>query len=155
MAVNALVSPNLDYGNGLLLGVSKKLVVVAQNSAMRLIERPNRYDNISHYRKNLHWLPIPARRQFKTMVWKALNDQAPDYIKQLLVIKEPNNINLRSNNQLLLETQVGLGTNHDNRAFSLAIPKLWNYFPEQLKNSKSLLSFKSNLKTHLFRKFYL
>ena len=159
MAVNALVSPHLDYGNGLLLGIPKKLVnklQVAQNSAVRLIERLNRYDNISNYRKNLHWLPIPARSQFKalTMVWKALNDQAPDYNKQLLVIKEPNSINLRSNDQLRLETQAGLSTNHDNRAFSQVIPKLWNELPEQLKSSKSLLSFKSNLKTHLFRKFY-
>ena len=62
--VNALVTPHLDSGNGLLDGISKHLVnklQVAQNSAVRLIERLKKHENITYYRKNLHWLPIEAR----------------------------------------------------------------------------------------------
>ena len=42
IAVNALVTPHLDYRNGLLYNISKKLVnklQVAQNSAVCLIEQ--------------------------------------------------------------------------------------------------------------------
>ena len=160
IAINALVTPHLDYGNGLLLGISKKLLnklQVAQNSAVRLIERLKRDDNITDHRKNLHWLPIPARCRFKilTTAWKALNGQAPHYIKQLLRIKKPHNINLRSNKKMQLKTQAVPGNSYSDRAFSLAIPELWNDLPEKVKNSKTLQSFKKNLKTHLFKKFYL
>ena len=40
-AVNALVTPHLDYGNGLLMGIKQSLInelQVAQNSPIRLIE---------------------------------------------------------------------------------------------------------------------
>ena len=157
--VNALVTPHMDYGNGLLLGISKKLenkLQVAQNSAVRLIEQLKRHDSITNHRKNLHWLPIPARCQFKalTTVWKALNDQAPDYIKKLIALKRTQNINLRSNTRLLLEQPNLMGNKFDKHAFACVVPKLWNELPETLKNSNSLNSFKKNLKTYLFRKFY-
>ena len=72
--VNALVTPHLDYGNGLLFGINKRLqskLQVAQNSAVRVIEKLRKRDHISQYRKNLHWLPIPARIEYKilTTTW--------------------------------------------------------------------------------------
>ena len=69
-AVNSLVTPHLDYGNGLLYGVNGNLLKklqVAQNSAVRLIEKLRKHDRVSDYRKQLHRLPIPARIQFKLM----------------------------------------------------------------------------------------
>ncbi len=40
------------------------------------------------------------------------------------------------------------------RAFGSAGPKLWNELPLEARNSTGLTSFKSKLKTHLFRQFY-
>ena len=42
---------------------------------------------------------------------------------------------------------------HD-RAFSVCAPKLWNDIPEIIKYSVNLNTFKRNLKTYLFKRYY-
>ena len=158
-AVNSLVTPHLDYGNGLLYGVNSNLLKklqVAQNSAVRLIERLKKHDSVREYRKHLHWLPISARIQFKLMTttWKALNDQALKYIEQLLHRKPQQNNNLRSNSKLLLSEPVSQNKKFEDRVFSFVAPKLWNSLPDSVRNAITLDSLKKNLKTHLFQKFY-
>jgi hypothetical protein len=160
-AVNALVTPHLDYGNGLLYGITKKLenkLQMAQNSAVRVIERIKGYESITQYRKDLHWLPIPARIEYKllTTAWKSLNDQAPEYLKSLIHRESSSHHNLRSNNKVLLSipSNIRNANKYESRAFSRSAPKLWNNLPEQLQTTKTLVTFKKNLKTHLFSKFY-
>ena len=158
-AVNSLVTPHLDYGNGLLFGIKNHLLKklqVAQNSAVRLIEKLRKHDSVRDHMKQLHWLPIPARIQFKllTTTWKAINDQAPKYIQQLLRRKPQQIHNLRSNNKFLLDEPSSQNKNRfEDRAFSFAAPKFWNNLPDCVRNAKTLASFKNNLKTHLFQKF--
>ncbi len=41
------------------------------------------------------------------------------------------------------------------RAFSHAAPYLWNSLPQDVRNSESLIVFKSLLKTHLFRQAFM
>ena len=87
--------------------------------------------------------------------WKALHDQAPKYIQQLITKKQQQNHDLRSNNKFLLAIPPSLNTNKfEDRAFSFAAPTLWNSLPEYVRNAVTLLTFKKNLKTHLFQKFY-
>lgn len=158
--VNALVTPHLDYGNGLLYGIPKRLenkLQVAHNSAARLIFKLKRRDRISSYKKKLHWLPFPARIHYKllTMTWKTLNNQSPQYLKDLITVKEPMR-DLRSNVSTVLEVP---GFNSRNsladRSFASVAPKLWNKLPLKVKLAKSLNSFKKNLKTHLFQHSYI
>ena len=131
-AVNALVTPHLDYGNALLYGINSYLLdklQVAQNSAVRLIEKLKKYDHVSSSRQQLHWLPIPARIHFKLMMttWKAINKQAPIYIQELIKVRQQQNHNLRSNNKVMLESPSPLNKNkHEERAFSFAATILWN-----------------------------
>ena len=40
------------------------------------------------------------------------------------------------------------------RSFSAAAPKLWNKLPLELRQATSLNSFKSRLKTYLFKKYF-
>ena len=40
------------------------------------------------------------------------------------------------------------------RSFSAAAPKLWNDLPLELRQVTSLDSFKSRLKTYLFKKYF-
>jgi hypothetical protein len=92
--INALATPHLHYGNSLLLDISKKLehkLQIAQNSAARLIGNLGKYDGITQHRKDLHWLPIPARIQYKilTLVWKTLNNLAPGYLANLIKLCTP------------------------------------------------------------------
>ena len=126
------------------------------STTVRLIEKLKKHDCVSDYRKQLHWLPIPARIQFKLMAttWKALNDQAPKYIKQLLHKKPQQKHNLRSNSKPQLSEPVSQNKNNfEDRAFSFVAPKLWNSLPNNARNTVSLDTFAKSLKTHLFQKF--
>ena len=90
-----------------------------------------------------------------TTTWKAMNGQAPKYIQQLLRRKPQQKHNLRSNNKKLLQEQISQNKNKfEDRAFSFVAPKLWNNLPDYVRNAITLESFKKNLKTHPFQKFY-
>jgi hypothetical protein len=157
--VNALVTPHLDYGNALLYGIAKRLenkLQIAQNSAARLIHKIDKREHITTFRKQLHWLPIPARIQYKilTLTWKVLNDQGPLYLKNLVTVRHLNRT-LRTNERLLLDIPNSISHSKVvDRSFSRAAPKLWNQLPDNLRCIKTYETFKKNLKTHLFRKYY-
>ena len=84
--VRSLVLSRLDYGNALLLGstTSDKLKLQRlQNWASKLIHCANKYDHATPFLKQLHWLPVKQRFQYKTLcfVYKCLNDLGPAYFK--------------------------------------------------------------------------
>ena len=141
-----------------MYGIKKKLInklQVAQNAAVRLVNKLKKIDNVTTHRKELHWLPIQARIEFKmlTLTWKARNEQAPNYIKEL--IRTKNTLEgLRNHNKNLLEVPIDAKSKLSIRAFNAAAPVLWNQLPESTKNKKTLNSFKRDLKTYLFRKYY-
>lgn len=157
--VNALVTPHLDYGNSLLVGISKKLLhklQVTQNSAVRLICKIPKRENITPSRKELHWLPISARIKFKiaSMVWKIINNQAPSYLSNLVQLRN-SRMNVRSNGKCLLDIpDVRDYNNMIERCFSRAAPKIWNDLPESIRCTHCLTSFKKGLKTVLFKQAY-
>ena len=83
-----------------------------------------------------------------------LHDLTPSYIRNLIAIKPSNGTryNLRSTNELLLSTPVcrsyrTLGK----RLFTMAAPRLWNSLQTNIKNARTVDSFKALLKTHLFK----
>jgi len=155
--VNALVTSRIDYCNSLLNGVPKVILNKlqhVQNTAARLITRTSRRSHITPILKELHWLPIQQRIQYKLLVltFKALHDEAPAYIKNLLQVYKPNR-NLRSQNTTALvvpKTRKVCG----DRSFVASAPRLWNLLPEGIKDSVSIATFKKSLKTHLFKQTY-
>ena len=156
--VNALVTPHLDYGNCLLYGLPDKhlnKLQVAQNMAVRLIEKLGRRDHISQKRKELHWLPIPARIKYKllTITWKTINNQAPMYLRDLIRLKE-NTRALRNNNTRLLEVDNNRINAWSARSFSNAGPTLWNSLPAKIRIINNYNTFKQHLKTYLFKYYY-
>jgi hypothetical protein len=105
--------------------------------------------------KQLHWLPIRARIDFKILLitYKALNNQAPDYITELLDIYKPKRT-LRSASQNLLAVPQSNTKTYGEKAFQVSAPKLWNSLPDYIRLSSSLGIFKDLVKTHLFRKYF-
>jgi hypothetical protein len=156
--IHAFVTSKLDYQNGLLYGVPKtqldKLQRI-QNAAAHLVTRTKKYEHITPILKDLHWLPVHQRVTFKILlfVFKALNNLAPTYLAELL---EPltHTRTLRSSNLNLLKCPKSNTGSFGDRSFSHAGPKLWNRLPVVIRECTTVDSFKSNLKTHLFKQEY-
>ncbi len=91
VAVHVFVTSTLDCGNSLLYGLPhaklRKLQMV-QNASARVLIPAKKYNRISMtaVRKNLYWLPIKARIDFKILVlaWKAYNGIGYKYLSDLL-----------------------------------------------------------------------
>ena len=86
MLVNSLVISRLDYCNSVLHGIPKyqrdKLQRI-QNIAARMISGTRSTDHTTPILKNLHWLPVEARMNFKILLitYKILNGQSTSYLE--------------------------------------------------------------------------
>ena len=141
--VMGLVISHLDYANAILVGLSEtdihKLQQV-QNMVAKLIFNKNKYDSVTECFKKLHWLPIKTRIHFKilTLTYKCLNNQAPEYLSNLLTINETNDRQLRTSSQYrkLIVPFVRLQT-FAARSFSVTAPGLWNGILNYIKQSST------------------
>ena len=152
----SLIMSKLDYCNSLFYNISKENInklQLVQNHAARLIKRVPKRTSAKSILKELHWLPIEQRIQYKiaTIVYNCLyDDDYPLYLKELVNPYVPLR-SLRSiDKNLLIKPKINLKT-FGERSFVFAAPDVWNGLPEFIKSSKSLYIFKKSLKTHLFR----
>ena len=156
--IHAFVTCRLDNCNSLLYGLpgylSHRLQLV-QNCAARVVMRRSKYEHIKPILLELHWLPVSQRILFKILLltYKALNGLAPAYISDLLFRYIPAR-QLRSSTQFLLKVPTSNLKTYGDRAFSVCAPKLWNSLPLNVKLSSGIASFKSNLKTYLFKQAF-
>lgn len=117
-----------------------------------MLTSTSRYDHVTPVLRSLHWLPVSARIDFKILllVFKVLNGLGPLYLCELLEPYIPNR-NLRSSRKkLLMVPKCNLKT-YGYRAFSHRAPTLWNALPDDIRQVDHIQTFKSKLKTHLFR----
>ena len=80
--VQSLVLTRLDYGNATLAGLSGRLTARLQSvlhATARLIYSKRKYEHITPLLKELHWLSVPERMQFKlaVLVFRYLHGTAP------------------------------------------------------------------------------
>ena len=156
--VNAIVTSKMDYCNSLLYGIKESQLDQlqrCQNSAARVVTLTRKREHISPVLKNLHWLPVRRRIDFKVLLitYKCMNNEAPDYLQELLKKYVPKR-SLRSENQNLLVVPKGELKYFGRRAFQYVAPCLWNNLPLEIRQAPSTNSFKSMLKTHFFRLSY-
>ena len=135
--------------------VMKKMQNV-QNTAARIVTRTSRYSHITPVLKELHWLPVQYRVQYKTLTttYKALHGQSPEYIQNMLKVYSPQR-NLRSkHNATTLVVPSCRTAMYGDRSFVTIAPKLWNSLPAGIRDCDTFASFKRALKTHFFIEKY-
>ncbi len=69
--------------------------------------------------------------------WKALNNMAPPYIRDLIKIKSTGRTT-RSSKSIVLENPIINLVSGRNRSFTKASPEIWNSLPDKVKNSKTI-----------------
>ena len=156
--IHAFVSSRLDHHNSLLYGLPQHLISRLQriqNQAARIVCCIQKFDHIQPVLKSLHWLPIPARIEYKILLltFKCVHGTAPVYLSQLIEIYQPAR-SLRSEGQVLLKKTKSRTKTYGDRSFQHCAPYLWNNLPQDVRSISSLSGFKSALKTFLFRRFY-
>jgi len=150
----SIVSTRLDYCNSLLYGASAKNIQRlqrVQNALARVVSGTRRRDHIKPILRELHWLPVAQRIEYKIalITHKVLSTSQPQYLHNLMTEYKPAR-SLRSENKRQLSRPRGLTSTMGQRTFTRASEAVWNNLPENLRISDNLQYFKSHLKTFLF-----
>ncbi len=155
--VHAFVTSTLDCCNALLYGLPNRQISRLQhlqNASARVITHTNKYDHITPALEDLHWLPISSSIEFKCLVivWKALHGLAPKYLSDLIYVRQSRS--RRTQGRIILEDHLTKLVTGGDRSFRKMAPTLWNALAGHIAVAETLTSFKSALKTHLFRKCF-
>ena len=159
--VSAFVLSRIDYCNSLLFGsthdVTSHLQRI-QNYAARVILRLPMSSSITIHLKSLHWLPVKVRSTYKIacLCYHCHSSAAPSYVTDMLHKKPLHTRNTRSSSRTmpLLNRPAHSKATLGDRLFSFASSSVWNSIPNDVRCAPSLSSFKSRLKTYLFRSVY-
>ena len=156
--VHAFITSKLDYCNSLYLGCPDYVISSlqsVQNATARLITGTRKYDHITPVLFNLHWLPVYQRIKFKVLliIYKAKHGSSPSYITDLLRDHRPSR-SLRSSDAGLLVIPFTRSTFLSERSFQIAGPRLWKKLPFYVRNSDTVDTFKTKLKTLLFKEHF-
>ena len=155
---NAFVHSHLDYCNSLFYGLPKYSIhrlQKIQNTTARIVTRISRFTHITPILKSLHWLPVSYRINFKIccLTHRAISLGEPYYLRSLLS-NRLNSHSLRSSSFNPLVVPCFKKVYNGIRSFSYAAPFLWNHLPNAIRSAPTYMSFRKNLKTHLFNQAF-
>ena len=152
----------LDYGGATLAGIPRHLMNRLQsvmNATAHLVYKSRKYNHVTHLLRDLHWLRVPERIQFRlaVLVYRCRHNLAPLYLANDLQWTDESEAlqRLRSGaRQQLIVPRTRLRTIGD-RAFGVAASRVWNSLSPVVTSASSLPSFKRQLKTFLFKNSFL
>ena len=158
MLVNSLMISRLDYCNSLLCDIPKyqrdKFQRI-QNTAARMVTEAFSSDHITHIFKSLP----PGYLWKQGLTLRFFLSHMKSWMDNLLDIW---NLWLRNiihkEKYAIIIPFVIMQPSHKNqnggRTFSTAAPQLWYTIPEYIKNAESVATFKTKLKTLLFKEYF-
>ena len=159
--VHAFVTTNIDNGNALLYGIKKEDSIKIQrvlNTGARTIFKKCKYDPVTQLLRELHWLPVEKRIDYKIlmMAFKAQNEpDYPIYMKDMLTSQMSVHTSTRSMRPQqkfrLLNPKTKMKSGE--RAYSKAAPQLWNILHHGVRASDTVPIYKSALKTTLYHRW--
>ena len=84
--LHALVVSKVDYCCSVLAGISGTLLQSVMNAAERVVFSARRSEHTTPLLRELHWLQVPERIQFRlgVLVYRCLNGTAPPYLAETL-----------------------------------------------------------------------
>ena len=90
--IHAYITSKFDYCNGLLYALPSQQLNRLQsilNTDARLVTMTRKFDHITPILRDLHWLPVNSRVQFKLslQVYKTLHGLAPSYLSSKLSLR--------------------------------------------------------------------
>ncbi len=146
--MHAFICTRLDYCNALYLGIRESLVACFQcpERCCKNLQTPKKRVHMMPVLISLHWLPVKYRIQYKVLmfIYKALHNQAPEYIKDMLIPYQSQR-HLRSSQNMLLTVPWSRLRSNGDRAFSVAAPALWHVLPLSIKSAASMDIFLNGL----------
>ena len=156
---SCLVLSHLDYSNGVLIGLPDVLLdrmQRIQNWAAKVVLDQTKFSSSSEALKQLHWLPIRKRTEFKivTLVFRCLHNTAPKYLTDLIKVRQfPRNTRSASTSEwsVILHAPDIKRATFASRAFSVAGPTLWNALPDDIRAISDYIVFRKHVKAHFFR----
>ena len=129
-----------------------------QNYAARVILCFSKSSSITTHIKSLHWLPVKSRNTYEIacLCHHRYSSTAPSYVADMLHLKPSHTryTHLSKYTMLILNRPTHSKATLGDRSFSVASSSLWNSIPNDSMYAPSLSSFKSRLKTYLFRSAY-
>ena len=124
--VTSLIMTRLDYGSAVLAGLRSHLLNRLQfvlNAATHLVCRTRKYDHVTHLLRDLHWLRVPERIQFRLAVlaFCCHNHKAPSYLADKLqwTDEADNNNNNNNNNYYYYYYYYWLSGYNNSRSYNL------------------------------------
>ena len=153
MLLCTLVLSQLDYVNSILLRAPTTTIEpyqTTQNFAARIDYKKSRRKDVNTC---LQELPIKYRTIFKllTIVYNALQGQAPQYLKEKLKQKHfPRTTRQSTSSGITLDIPFNKKKSFADTGFSYAVAKHWNDLQEHIRKAKAIKKFKSLLKTYFF-----
>lgn len=150
------VVQRLDYCNSLMANIQKKHICKLQrifNSAVRFVFGLPYGTSTSGYAKDLHWLPVVERVNFKLacFAFKTLRGSlCPSYSEELIL----QHVYVDERKGVVKFRLPRTNTLSGNRAFSYAVPHVWNSLPSFVTSCSDYLTFRRYLKSFLFARSY-
>ena len=146
----------LDYCNSLMYGLPHCQIsnYRVQKAAARIALDLSKFCHITPALRQLHWLPVVKRIQFKILIlsFRAIHGLSPPYISELITVKPKIYVQSPLTQQYSAATSYAenpatLGA----RSFTAAAPalSLCNKLPADVRNVASLNSFKKSIKRFL------
>ena len=146
--VHVFFTSRPDYFNSFLSGCSNRYLNSLQliQKAPEWVLTGTRRDYISHVLDSLHWLSVKYIKEFEILhlTYKALNSQAPSYVKVLIVPYYSSRTWSSQNADLLVVPSVSK-SRMGGRALGYQNPLLWNHLPVWVLEADTLSTLRVGL----------